>query len=503
MLTAEKELWRVQTADGVQEIDLATLKSWINAGAVLPHDKVTKGNRAWLEAGRVPVLQRTFSGEEALDALLAGESLPNVALPVFSAPLLADATLPSVPNTPQVAPVVNSTAAPSTFSKPVAASAPAKTLVSTQSEVETCAQHTDQKPQYICSECQVLQCRTCIKLLGGIAICGACGAMCREYAVVQAKVQRAAQRTAGLDLADVGRALIYPAQGGLIMIFAAFFYAALYAIGWVTWVFSFGLLFGYVSRTIRQVSWGRRVESATTQSLDFSFADDIIAPFGRGVCVLLVSWGPLALLGFMLFTGLVGSYDRQGDAKKQAEDALKNEAMMRQALDRGRPDEIAAAAKEVRNEINNLSSGSKTQSDGVIMKDMVTLINSHATPNIIIVSILALVWGIFYYPVALMVSGHTESATATLNPLVGLDTVRHLGLDYVLVFVVYLAVMGLYVFLSSLMFQWLAPFDLPLVGNVLGRFADGVLTFYANLVIACGLGLTLYKCAGKLGLAHD
>jgi hypothetical protein len=48
-----------------------------------------------------------------------------------------------------------------------------------------------------------------------------------------------------------------------------------------------------------------------------------------------------------------------------------------------------------------------------------------------------------------------------------------------------------------------APFALPFVGNLPAMFINGSLTFYFNLVIACLLGLSLYKCADRLGIAFD
>jgi len=40
-------------------------------------------------------------------------------------------------------------------------------------------------------------------------------------------------------------------------------------------------------------------------------------------------------------------------------------------------------------------------------------------------------------------------------------------------------------------------------GNLPALFIDGSLTFYFNLVIACILGLSLFKCADRLGIAVD
>jgi hypothetical protein len=38
------------------------------------------------------------------------------------------------------------------------------------------------------------------------------------------------------------------------------------------------------------------------------------------------------------------------------------------------------------------------------------------------------------------------------------------------------------------------------VGNLPANFIDGAITFYFNLVIACVLGLSLHKCADRLGI---
>lgn len=46
-----------------------------------------------------------------------------------------------------------------------------------------------------------------------------------------------------------------------------------------------------------------------------------------------------------------------------------------------------------------------------------------------------------------------------------------------------------------------SPFALPFVGNLPTKFIDGTITFYFNLVIACLLGLSLYKCADRLDIA--
>src|SRR5882762_9972043 len=62
-MSAQGELWRVSTVEGVFEADLDTLKQWIVEGCVLPTDKVSKGTLNWIEAGRAPMLRGAFNGE--------------------------------------------------------------------------------------------------------------------------------------------------------------------------------------------------------------------------------------------------------------------------------------------------------------------------------------------------------------------------------------------------------------------------------------------------------
>ena len=49
-MSAQPEVWRVNTPEGIFETDLETLKQWILEGCVLPTDKVSKGNLSWIDA---------------------------------------------------------------------------------------------------------------------------------------------------------------------------------------------------------------------------------------------------------------------------------------------------------------------------------------------------------------------------------------------------------------------------------------------------------------------
>src|SRR6185369_544225 len=123
--------------------------------------------------------------------------------------------------------------------------------------------------------------------------------------------------------------------------------------------------------------------------------------------------------------------------------------------------------------------------------------------SIALLFLILIVWGLFYYPMALTVAGYTQSFGSVINPLVGLDTIRRMGSTYfkafamVAVVFVVSSVVGIIVSLIT------APFNLPFMGNLPAHFINGSLTFYFNLVIACILGLSLFKCADRLGIDVD
>jgi hypothetical protein len=127
-----------------------------------------------------------------------------------------------------------------------------------------------------------------------------------------------------------------------------------------------------------------------------------------------------------------------------------------------------------------------------------------AHPGLVLVlGLLALGWAVFYHPMALLVAGWTESLKSVLNPLVGLDTIRHMGSNYFKAFLMYLAVQLVGFVFHFVVGALTAPFDLPLVGNLPGTFLGGIVTFYTSLVVACLLGLSLFKSADRLGIEID
>ncbi|CAN5329677.1 hypothetical protein BH20ACI1_BH20ACI1_03050 [soil metagenome] len=113
---------------------------------------------------------------------------------------------------------------------------------------------------------------------------------------------------------------------------------------------------------------------------------------------------------------------------------------------------------------------------------------------------LAFLWGIFYFPAACAVAAYTRSFAATLNPLIGFDTIKRLGFDYAKVFGISL-ILGIFaVVLNNILGSIFAPLDLPQLGNLAVKAFDGILYFYFSVVFAVVLGFVIYKNSRNLNL---
>jgi hypothetical protein len=102
--------------------------------------------------------------------------------------------------------------------------------------------------------------------------------------------------------------------------------------------------------------------------------------------------------------------------------------------------------------------------------------------------VLAGLWMIAYAPVALIVAALSKSMVNTVNPVIGVDTIKKMGSTYWQALGIYLAIFAA---------QWLAGFAfafVPIAGGLARAFVDA----YAALAIGCTLGLAVYKKAVEL-----
>src|SRR5690606_27677800 len=104
---------------------------------------------------------------------------------------------------------------------------------------------------------------------------------------------------------------------------------------------------------------------------------------------------------------------------------------------------------------------------------------------LVVVGFITFLWGCIFFPAACAVAGYTRSFFATINPLVGLDTMRRLGGSYVKILLMGLALVLMSGFAGGIVHIVLSPFALPALGNVPATFVASLVTFYFWAVFSC------------------
>ena len=532
-----QEVWQVEVGGQVYEAPFGELGDWIAEGSLQPDDRVRRGNLRWIEARKVPNLIPFFNAKSSgslvapmvktVDAQ-ATEPPEQPLLPASAVTVVEESVLPLAAHR--------------------AASA----------DPHVCATHPQMAAFFRCDGCGAGLCKACPKSYGGtVKICPLCGALCRSVSEVQhannQEFERAAAMGQGFGMGDFGNSIAFPLRfkaslflgalmfafftlgrsvtviGGIYMIVAGIFSAMLANM----------LTFGILANTVQNFSQGRLDENFMPTFDDFSLWDDVAHPFFLGIGVYMSSFGPfiLALLvGFYFVMNSVGShmdsvqsdlekipgthyYDQQRTVK-QSEDVrdVLGEISNKQNQRIAEYNEIAAGNSNVvigREEDeaerlwNDAQQARKAQLEAMIGKSPETEAEENAAmiqgflnlaPPLVVIGAIFFLWGLFYFPAACAVAGYTRSFGATVNPLVGLDTIKRLGGTYIkILFMGFLLLLasGIVSGLLSLIFS---SFDLPGFGNVPAKWLGAVFTFYISVIFSCILGYALFKAADKLEL---
>jgi hypothetical protein len=483
-MSAQVEQWRVTTVDGMFETDLETLRLWISEGAVAPTDKVSKGNLNWIDAGRAPMLRAAFQGEYVAPAVPQSVPPPpdentwQEEPPQNSESFDYDDAVPAVPD----------------FRDPAALPA-------------TCYNHPEVTPYYICPSCATGLCEGCARFMDEhrIATCPLCGEFCKVYEDVKERADSIAFQSSGFGADDFVRAIRYPLQHKLALLFGAFIYGLLLLGGLRGSVIAFVIMFGCMSHVISQVAWGRLDRSFMPDFSEFSLWDDLVVPIFLGVGITIVSWGPVIVLVAALVFGVLSSGPKV--LTPGATESAPTAADLAPLTD---PNADPKKLEEANKKLDQLRPGAQIAEEAERSK------NAKSDPNpalsmlvpflgagilLVVLLLLGVAWAIFYYPMALAVAGYTQSFGAVINPMVGIDTIRRMGATYFKAFGMVLMVQLVGLVVGAVISFVTSPFALPFFGNLPATFIGGTFTFYFNLVISCLLGLSLFKCGDRLGLS--
>jgi hypothetical protein len=484
------------------------------------------------------------------DAGVAGDAMPqSVAAENFQPvepPPIAAVAPPVLPITPD--PIEHSIAVPA---EPHAA----------PHDPKFCAIHNDIPTVFLCDGCGMGFCKVCPKSYGGsVRICPFCGALCRSLnEVVQKQVETQKVASAiqeGFGAVDFFNALAHPFNFKASLFFGALMFAffsvgqSVTALGGIYMIVSAifcvmlanMLTFGVLANTIDNFAHGHLEANFMPSFEDFELWDDVVHPLFLSIGAYLAAFGPFAIvliIGFYLVTSSVDSqmnafqenvekipgthyYDAQRtvDQSKNVKEVLgditsKHNQQIEEYDEAARggdvpeedisrretreQEELWAQAQESRKESLEAALGKSPETRAKENEAMLQSFLGLAAPLVVIGAIFFL-WGSFYFPAACMVAGYTRSFMATINPLVGLDTIKRLGGTYVQILLMGLVLVVASGILGAILGAVLSPFDLPGMGNIPAKFISAVFSFYIFTVFSCILGYALFKKSDKLAI---
>ncbi|MGB7203341.1 MAG: hypothetical protein WBD16_13920 [Pyrinomonadaceae bacterium] len=558
-----QEMWQVEAAGKVYDTSFDEMTAWIAEGSLIREDKVRKGNLRWIEAGKVPTLIKFFNAKDAGQPIMPvvtvsqpvtvqqeSEDILELAPTVNATETLLKPareqgryTQVGVPNDA----TNKQTITPSDVCS-IHADTPAAYVC------ESCSNS-------FCKACPksyggtVKICPSC----GALCRSNAQVAQKRVESTIRHRAT-----SEGFGFGDFFEALAYPFKFTTSLIFGAVMFAMfslgqsagvlggifMFAAAIVCYLLANMLTFGVLANTVENFSQGKIGENFMPSFEDFSVWDDVVHPFFLSIGVYVSSFGPLLVLIFITAFFLLNTVSSEmngiqsdaariarpdvpliANAAKQSErvrEILNKDANQQQrrveALESGEvPDANLSERSAVADanaynqdteamvaEANDLiNQHRKAQLESVVGKTpetvakereaMISKILGYGVMFLLLGGVF-LLWGLFYFPAACAVAGYTRSFGATLNPFVGLDTIKRLGFDYVKILFMSLLIIIVAGIIGGVVSAALIAFDMSGVGNLPAKFIGSLFGFYFSVVFSCVLGFAMYKASDRLKL---
>jgi hypothetical protein len=326
---------------------------------------------------------------------------------------------------------------------------------------------------------------------------------------------------------SIGQNAVY--FGGIYMVVGSLFSA----------MFANMLSFGVLSNTVENFAAGRIETNFMPAFEDFSLWDDLIHPFFVSIAAWIVAFGPLIIfliVGMYFVMSSVNSHmesvqaDLQklpgtpyyapnntveqtnqvkelvGEIDEKAKDRIGLQSQIANGSAAGTVDQETRDQEALWEKVQQ---GRKAELESVIGKTPETRDAERAAlvqgflklaAPIVVIGAICLLWGLFYFPIACAIAGYTRSFSATLNPLVGLDTIKRLGGTYLSILFMSLALLITALIINAVLASIFSAFDLPGLGNFPAMLIGNLAAFYLWIVFSCVLGYAMYKKAHRLQL---
>lgn len=551
------EIWQVDVGGQIYEAPFGELGTWIDEGSLLPGDKVRRGNLRWVEARLVPSLIPFFNAKENGMPMPVVVSTTEAVAP--DSPQLdsvvAQNFVPDNAFTPVAEVAEPSIATPTE----TAAAEPDPNFCALHADVPS-VYVCDGCANGFCKACPKAYSSVRICPFCG-AMCRPLTEVQQKQARTTRRVSAIAEGFGGADFFNaIGHPFKFKASlffgavmfmafslgqgaasmGGIYMMVSAIFCMMLANM----------LTFGVLANTIEKFTHGELEANFMPTFENFELWDDVIHPFFLSIGAYLSAFGPFFLvliIGFYFVVssvatqmetfqqnvekipgthyydskrtveqseavkGVLGDIDREQDERLRDLDEAANEIDEAEAqtglieTEDGRrvdretleQEKLWEMAQESRRQGLEAAIGKSPETQAKEKEALVQSFLALAPPLVVIGGIFFL-WGVFYFPAACAVAGYTRSFTATLNPLVGLDTIKRLGGSYVKILLMAVALVIVSGTVSAIAGAILAPLDLPNFGNIPANAIGALLGFYLWVVFSCILGYALFKNSHKL-----
>lgn len=558
-LQSANEIWQVEVNGIIYEAPFFELGDWIDGGSLLPDDKVRRGNLRWIEAKKVPSLVPFFNAKAQGLPMPVVISTTNASLAETTAaqPEPGKANNVSAPVSEPTAATIGNTATHS-VSAPAHPAAINPDICAIHADLAS-FYICDGCGNGFCKACP----RSYGGSVKICPMCGSmCRAGVEVHAARHETTRRTVAINQGFGAGDFFNALSHPFKFKVSLFFGALMFAlfsigqSASAIGGIILVASAlicamlanMLSFGVLANTIDNFTQGKLDENFMPEFESFSIWDDVVHPFFLSIGAYLSSFGPLLVvvaIGYYLVISAVTSQMNEFQSEveripgtnvyagrqpveqskevREVLDKLKQEQAERVAtitqaeteaaeglteptqtapvIDQESKDqeELWAQIQEMRGAQLESTIGKSPETEARETQEMLKSFLGLAAP-LIVIGFIALLWGLLYFPAACAVAGYTKSFVAAINPIVGLDTIRRLGLTYVKILFMGLVLLIFSGIVSMILHLVFSPFDLPRMGNLPAIGLGSMFTFYLAVVFSCILGYALFKSADKLDL---
>ena len=504
-----EDIWQVEVNGQIYETNLQELKQWIAERSVLPTDKVRVGDKRFVQARLIPQFAVLFANSESVKQNISSVS-QNVPMPANNLPIQHHTAINSSHNTAQ-------TFQPAQYAQPNTAPSgylPPPPPMMNFATGTVCVNHPELVATLMCRGCGSLFCKACPKTYGSVKICHLCGEMCKALEtnadgqlVMSGQTNISGQEISiPFGIESVANAIAYPFRhfgsligGGIITIILSFG-LFLSTVTLVTGLMSIGLIatlicliasisfgFGCMAQTVENFAYGNRQKGFIPDYTDFSIGGSLFTPFLSGLGINIVTYLPMVIvlvIGWLLlpptnsmtfapspntyqnksynFDPQTGKFNPPTSQSSQADESFTKQQPSRNPA----TDEYFAKV------------------GGVLLK---------ISPLIL----LAFIWSIIYYPAALIVAATSQDYGATVNPAIGIDTIRRMGGTYWIALCIYIfmgIILGMFVGVLNVILHFV-PF-----GEVISGVIFYFIMFYFSIVVSALFGMAVNSKRHALGI---